>query len=44
LAEDVKERAVAVILSGTGTDGVDGARAIKAGRASSSYRIPNGEI
>ncbi len=30
LAEDVKERAVAVILSGTGTDGVDGARAVKA--------------
>ena len=30
LAEDVKERAVAVILSGTGTDGVEGARAVKA--------------
>ena len=29
LAEDVKERAAAVILSGTGTDGVDGARAVK---------------
>lgn len=29
LADDVKERAAAVILSGTGTDGVDGARAIK---------------
>ena len=29
LADDVKERAVAVILSGTGTDGVDGARAVK---------------
>jgi len=29
LAEDVKELAAAVILSGTGSDGVDGARAIK---------------
>ncbi len=29
LADDAKERAVAVILSGTGTDGVDGARAVK---------------
>ena len=30
LAEDVKERAVGIILSGTGSDGSDGARAIKA--------------
>ena len=30
LADDVKERAVGIILSGTGTDGTDGARAIKA--------------
>ena len=30
LADDVGERAVAVILSGTGTDGVEGARAVKA--------------
>ena len=30
LAEDVKERAVAIILSGAGSDGTDGARAIKA--------------
>jgi two-component system CheB/CheR fusion protein len=30
LAEDVKERAVGIILSGTGSDGTDGARAIKA--------------
>jgi two-component system CheB/CheR fusion protein len=30
LADDAGERAVAVILSGTGTDGVDGARAVKA--------------
>lgn len=30
LASDVGERAAAVILSGTGTDGVDGARAVKA--------------
>jgi two-component system CheB/CheR fusion protein len=29
LADDAKERTVAVILSGTGTDGVDGARAVK---------------
>lgn len=29
LAEDVKELAAAVILSGTGTDGVEGARAVK---------------
>jgi two-component system, chemotaxis family, CheB/CheR fusion protein len=29
LAEDVKERAVGIILSGTGSDGTDGARAIK---------------
>jgi two-component system CheB/CheR fusion protein len=29
LADDLKERAAAVILSGTGTDGVDGARAVK---------------
>ena len=30
LAEDVKERAVGIILSGTGSDGSDGARTIKA--------------
>ena len=30
LAEDVKERAVGIILSGTGSDGTEGARAIKA--------------
>jgi len=30
LAEDVKERAVAIILSGAGSDGTEGARAIKA--------------
>jgi len=30
LAEDVKERAVGIILSGTGSDGTDGVRAIKA--------------
>jgi two-component system, chemotaxis family, CheB/CheR fusion protein len=30
LAEDVKERGVGIILSGTGSDGTDGARAIKA--------------
>jgi two-component system CheB/CheR fusion protein len=29
LAEDVKERAVGIILSGTGSDGTEGARAIK---------------
>ena len=29
LAEDVKERAVGIILSGTGSDGTDGVRAIK---------------
>jgi len=32
LAEDVKEQAVAIILSGTGNDGTDGARAVKAGQ------------
>ncbi|MBI2854981.1 MAG: PAS domain-containing protein [Chloroflexi bacterium] len=30
LAEDVKERAIGIILSGTGSDGTDGAKAIKA--------------
>ena len=30
LADDVKEKAVAIILSGTGSDGTDGARAVKA--------------
>ena len=30
LAEDVRERAVGIILSGTGSDGTEGARAIKA--------------
>jgi len=30
LADDVKERAVGIILSGTGNDGTEGARAIKA--------------
>lgn len=32
LAEDAKEQAVAIILSGTGSDGTNGARAIKAAR------------
>jgi len=32
LAEDAKEQAVAIILSGTGSDGTDGARAVKAGQ------------
>jgi two-component system CheB/CheR fusion protein len=31
LAEAVQERAVAIILSGTGSDGTDGARVVKAG-------------
>jgi two-component system CheB/CheR fusion protein len=32
LAEAVQERAVAIILSGTGNDGTDGARVVKAGQ------------
>ncbi|MBN2168837.1 MAG: PAS domain-containing protein [Actinobacteria bacterium] len=32
LAEDAKEQAVAIILSGTASDGTDGARAVKAGQ------------
>jgi two-component system CheB/CheR fusion protein len=32
LAEYAKERAVAIILSGTGSDGTEGARAVKAGQ------------
>ena len=38
LAEDCGERAICVVLSGTGTDGSEGLKAVKKGAASSSSR------